>query len=369
MYRAAAAVRQHLFFQKFSFPPIALFQGCVERRAPFPIAPPVSSPFHEPVLAHARADAPLLRAEMTLEGALSLIRERGVEERIIYFYVVDGENRLVGVLPTRRLLCGSLSTRVEEVMVRRVMAIPQTATLLEACELFVLHKFLAFPIVDEGRRVVGIIDIAAFTEEMLGLPEEPEERKRPDELFEAIGLHLSQLRGANPARAFQYRFPWLLATISSGSIAAVIAGAYEGTLARNVIVACFLALVLALAEAVSIQSMTLTLQALRTSRPTFRWFREAVRREFLTALLLGTGCGVLVFLVAWLWRGSALSAGVIAASVFGSLLIACFSGVAMPSLLHAIKLDPKIAAGPAALAVTDILTLLLYLSLARWFLA
>jgi len=302
---------------------------------------------------------------MTVAEALNVIREKGAEDRLIYFYVLDQDSRLAGVLPTRRLLTAALDTALESIMIRRVLAIPQTATLLDACELFVLHKFLAFPVVDPERRVVGVIDIAVLTEEMLESPEEP---PGADEMFEAIGLHLSQLKGASPVKAFRYRFPWLLTTISSGTIAALIAGAYEGTLQRNVIIACFLALVLALAEAVSMQSMTLTLQSLRTTRPTWRWFLGSAQREILTALLLGLSCAVVVFSVAWIWRGSMTAAGVIGVSVFGSLIIACISGIAMPSLLHAFKLDPKIAAGPAALAATDVLTLLLYLSLAEWLL-
>ncbi len=323
------------------------------------------SPFQQPALTHARPAAPLLKASMSVDEALRVIRERGVEERIIYFYVVDDEERLMGVLPTRRLLTAPLTTRLEEIMVPRVLAIPHTATLLDACELFVLHKFLALPVVDEKRHVLGIVDIAVFTEEMMEFPEEP---KGPDEIFEAMGLHLTQLKGASPAKAFRYRFPWLLTTISSGTIAALIAGAYEGTLARNVIIACFLALVLALAEAVSMQSMTLTLQALRTNRPTLRWFITAARREMVIALLIGAASGALVFLVAWFWRGSVMAAGVIGMSVFGSVIVACVFGAAMPSLLHALKLDPKIAAGPAALAATDVVTLMLYLTLAKWLL-
>ncbi len=324
-----------------------------------------SSHFQQPVLAMARTDVPLLQEAMTVNEALTVIRERGAEERLIYFYVVDPTNRLVGVLPIRRLLTASLDALLDTVMIRRVLAIPQTATLLDACEMFVLHKFLAFPIVDPQRRVVGVIDIAVFTEEMLEMPAEPE---RSDDLFEAIGIHLSQMKGASPVQAFRVRFPWLLTTISSGSIAAVIAGAFEGTLQHTVIIACFLALVLALAEAVSIQSMSLVLQALRTTRPTLKWFFNEARREALTALLLGIACGCLVFTIAWLWRGSAIAAGVIGLTIFGSLVIACLCGLTMPSLLHALKLDPKIAAGPAALAATDVLTLLLYLSLARWIL-
>ena len=318
----------------------------------------------QPVLAFMRADFPLLRVGMTVDQALGVIREKGVGERIVYFYVVEPDGRLAGVLPTRRLLTAQPHAPLAELMIRRVVAIPQTATLLDACDMFVLHKFFAFPVIDEHRRVVGVIDIGFFTAEVLDLGE-PE---KVDDVFEAIGFRLSQVRGASPWKAFQYRFPWLLATIASGTAGALLAGAFEATLARALVVTFFLALVLALAESVSIQSMTLTLQALRTTKPTRQWFATTARREMLSALLLAAGCGGLVFLIVWTWRRSLPSAAVIGASVAGSVVIACLAGLAIPSLLHALKWDPKIAAGPITLAATDVLTLLLYFSLASWLL-
>src|SRR5712672_4551402 len=123
--------------------------------------------FDAPVLQHARKDFPLLDADMSVGEALERIRCEGVGERVIYFYAIDEEKRLVGVVPTRRLLTAPLDTAMREVMVRRVVAVPAKATVLDACEFFVLYKFLAFPIVDEQRRVVGIIDANLFAEEIL----------------------------------------------------------------------------------------------------------------------------------------------------------------------------------------------------------
>ncbi|MEI9897985.1 MAG: hypothetical protein WDN28_30045 [Chthoniobacter sp.] len=60
--------------------------------------------FRESVLVHARQDFSLLRENMTVDEALAAIRQHGVGERIVYFYVADAEGRLAGVLPTRRLL-------------------------------------------------------------------------------------------------------------------------------------------------------------------------------------------------------------------------------------------------------------------------
>jgi magnesium transporter len=316
--------------------------------------------FQRSVTEFARTDFPKLDSGMSVAQALTIIREHGVGERLIYFYVVDTEGKLSGVLPTRRLLTSPVEAKLDEIMIRRVVALPQTATLLDACDIFVLHKFYALPVVDSNRHIVGIVDANVVTEELLDVTEKPD-----DTFFESLGFHLDQVRGASPWKAFRLRFPWLLTTIGSGTGAAILAGAFEETLARALILSFFLAMVLALAESVSIQSMTLTLQALRTMHPTWKWFLENARHEVGTGLLIGIASGLTVFLIAWIWREHVTSAGVIGGTIVGSLVIACSAGLAVPSTLHALKLDPKIAAGPITLALTDLATLLLYFSLAK----
>ena len=123
--------------------------------------------FNSSVVTQARKDFPLLDARMSVAEALERIRREGVGERVIYFFAIDEQERLVGVLPTRRLLTAPLETRLEEIMVRRVVAIPASATILEACEFFVLYKFFAFPVVDKDRRVIGVVDVSLFAEELL----------------------------------------------------------------------------------------------------------------------------------------------------------------------------------------------------------
>lgn len=320
--------------------------------------------FQEPILKYARQDFAKLPHRLTVQEALDAIRRQGIGEKIVYFYVVDEQDRLVGVVPTRRLLTAPLAERLEEIMIRRLVVIPHTATVLEACEQFILHKFLAFPVVDEKRRMVGMVDVQLFTGEIF----EFTEHEQAEDVFEMLGFRLNQVRDATPVRAFRYRFPWLLPTVLSGTICALLAGAYELTLARSILLAFFLTLVLALGESVSIQSMTLAIQTFRAVRPTWAWFGNALRRELTTALLLGAGCGALVALIVWLWRGAWLAALVIGGSITLSMLAACGIGLSIPTLLHALKWDPKIAAGPLTLALTDITTLLCYFSLAALFL-
>src|SRR5438128_9786656 len=292
--------------------------------------------FNAPVADHARKDFPLLNASMMVGEALERIRREGVGERVIYFYAVDEQRRLVGVVPTRRLLTASLGMPLRQIMVPRVVAIPATATVLDACEFFVLYKFLAFPVVDGQRRVIGVIDANLFAEEILEAGDS-EGRQRSaavlsPEFFEALGFRLEQIRGASPWRVFRFRFPWLLVTVTGGTLSAILAGFFQATLARSLVLAFFLTMVLGLNESVSAQSMSVTIHALRSVSVTRAWLITTFRREVTTALLLGVACGFVVGTIVWVWRNDVIGAFVIGGSLGLWLSTVCGVGLGLLSL-------------------------------------
>ncbi len=313
------------------------------------------------VMLHANQSFVVLQKNWTVEKALLETRAAKAPGPIIYFYVVDEDERLVGVLPTRSLLTAPLATVIESVMVSRLVTLPQRATIGDASELFVMHRFLAIPIVDEEKRVVGVIDVNAFSDEVLDIAE----RRNVDTVFEAIGLRVTEARDASPFRAFRLRFPWLTATIAGGTSCALLAGLFEATLAESILLAFFLTLVLGLGESVSTQSMTLAVQLLRSQPPTLKWFAKASSREFLTASLLGLACGSATALIVLIGYGDGMAALAIGSSIALALVFASLLGLSVPSALHALKLDPRVAAGPLTLAATDLCTLGVYFNMAR----
>lgn len=316
--------------------------------------------YNHPVMEHVRKDFTALDKDLSVNETLRKIREEGLGERIVYFYVVDENKKLVGVLPTRRLLTGKPEQKIEELMVKRVAALPKTATVYDACEFFVTYKFLAFPVVDEERRLLGIVDVNLFTEELLNV----EESAEVSDVFEEIGFKISEVKNASPLKAWRYRFPWLISTITGGTICALLAGLFEATLTESILVAFFLTLMLGLGESISIQSMTVAIQTLHTVKPTLKWYLKNLFKEIQTAGLIGLSCAILVGLIALVWKGSLILAFVIGLSVLLVQLIAAILGLSVPSALHAFKLDPKISAGPITLALADIFTILFYLGLA-----
>jgi len=311
-----------------------------------------------------RHDLACLEASQSVGDALAMIRQHPPSGRIIYFYVVDDGLRLVGVLPTRRLLLSPPEMRISQIMITAVISIPDTATVLDACEFFTLHRLLAFPVVDAAHRIIGTVDVELYTEELGDL----ERRQQSEELFQLLGVHLAEARGVSPWRMFLGRFPWLLCNIAGGLLAAVLAEFFSAELKRVVALALFIPVVLALAESVSIQSVSLTLQTLRGQRPTLRDVLVKLRRELWTGGLLGAACGTAVALAALAWLGQGMLAVCLLLAIGCGIAGATLIGVAIPNLLRLVTDDPRLAAGPIALASADMFTLVLYFSLARWLL-
>ena len=319
----------------------------------------------DPVTNHMRRDFTKLHVRQAVGDALASVRENPPEGRIIYFYVLDDDGRLNGVVPTRRLLLSPPDTPLADIMVKPVISIPADATVLDACEFFMLHRLLAFPVVDAGRRVLGTVDVELYTEELSDL----DRREGNQDLFQLIGVHLTDAAQANPLTAFRQRFPWLLANIAGGLLAAGLSFVYQRELAwEDAVLALFVPIVLALAESVSIQSVSLALAALHGRRPTWGALAARASRELLTGGLLGAACGMLVGAVALAWLRQVGVVLCLLGGIVGGVAGAAVIGLSMPYLLRILRRDPQVAAGPIALAAADMVTLLIYFNLARWLL-
>jgi magnesium transporter len=326
------------------------------------VAPLSAAQLHEPILPLARPPLLVLEPDLAIAAALDRIRRSTSAHMIHYFYVVDEESRLVGVVPTRRLLTAEPDQRVRDVMIDDVVAIPDWATVLIASEYFATRRLLAFPVVNGNGELLGVVDVSLFTDDVIDLA-----RQTYDDIFQLIGVHGTAQR--SPWIAFRDRFPWLLCNIVGGLIAAFIASRFEHLLQDVVVLALFIPIVLALGESVSMQALTLTLQNLTDGPIVWKRLGAALWKEFKTAALIGVGCGAVVGAVVMLWRGQPAVAMTIFSAIASSMIVACLLGVLFPTVLHAIKADPRIAAGPVVLASADVVTLLFYFGLGARFLA
>jgi magnesium transporter len=329
-----------------------------------------SEALDRPVREFARPVQTSLRMGQNVGEALANLRQRQVDQQIVYFYVLDEDDRLVGVIPTRRLLLAQPEHRTEQIMYSPVVGLRATQTLGEALEMFANYRYLALPVMDDEGRLLGAVDVRLYADEAYDLAQV----HRVNDLFQVIGLKIEQLRQGTPVTGFRLRMPWLLCNVFSGLICAGIAMMFLEVLDEVVLLAMFFPLVLTLSESISMQSMTISLQFLHSRRVPWRIVGGRANLEWRTAALLGIGCGVLVGLMSVFWSSAAgghgpmLPATVLAVSILGSMTASALLGIGLPVSLHALRLDPKVASGPVVLMMADIITTAVYLGLGTWLL-
>jgi magnesium transporter len=320
--------------------------------------PSANSALSAAVLHGLRSVQTAVNANQTIAEAIEELRSRTIEHPVIYVYAVDDDDRLMGQVSMRALLLSSPTARIHEVMTRDVVPVSMDTSFDDALEKFAKSKLLALPVVDGEGHLVGAIDVEQYARESL----ERAEHERVRQVFLTLGLHIEHAAALTPWESFRMRMPWLSCNIVGGILCALIAWRFEHLLQSVVLLAFFLPLVLTLSESIAMQALTLTVGSSPDGKPVRSPWR-LLRNEAFAATLLAIVSGVVVALVSLLWGIGPVGGFTMFASVSLSMIFASIVGGSVPMILHAMRLDPSVAAGPVTLVIADTITTLAYLSL------
>lgn len=307
----------------------------------------------------------------TIEELLQILRNKKILHDVYYFYAVDDYNRLCGVIPTRDILSTSPEKHLIEIVDEDVISLYEGVSVEHALKILTEHQYLSVPIVDDEYHLLGVFEITAadihFTRRYKKRP-----MKEIQDIFQIIGFSIEKSKLDSKWKEYRYRIPWLLGNLFAGLACAAIAAFFKLTLSKFVLLALFIPLVLTLSESISMQSMTISLQFLHHSRISWKDIIRRIAREWWVSMFLGLTCAFLLMLYYtfnynpnWYPDLAAIS---IASSIFLSMCLAASFGTLFPLLLHRLSLDPKIAAGPVVLMMTDIMTTAVYLGMSTWLL-
>lgn len=322
---------------------------------------PVSgSLLDRPVSEFLHHDFTALPETWTCARALEEIRSTGDDRKVSYFYTLDEGDRLCGVVPVRRFLTAPPDRLLGEMAFRNLVTVRDDMTMAEAARRFQDHKFLSLPVVRADGSVAGVVDLKALA----GQEVDHSDKAVVEEVFQTIGVRLEALTSGSLSAVWLTRFPWLLSTVASGLLCAWLSSRFSATLEKNILLSFFIALVLALGESISIQSMTFSFQELHKPATERRSYPSLFLREVVMALLIGVPIGVTVGGLALLLEPRLATSLVIGSSIALSILNACLVGLMLPWGLKLLRVEPKVAAGPLVLALTDVSTILVYLWMA-----
>lgn len=320
--------------------------------------------FSKPVKDFAFAVHTVLYADQTIAEAIASLRSRKIDEKVIYFYVVDVEDRLVGVISTRALLLKDPSLRIGDIMAKSVICLREEQTLQDAMELLTEHHLLALPVVDGNRQIRGAIDVQLYLEESIDMAD----ARRGHDVFQILGLTLEEGKKHTLWKSYRIRMPWIFCNMIGGIACAIISFFFQNVLAKVLLLAMFIPLILTLSESISMQSMTQSIHFVSHTRISWRKLFLRVLLEARMVLFLALTSGILIGFVSLFWGGGVIASATIAVALTVSISVSASIGASIPLILFAKKLDPKVASGPVVLMLADVITTAIYLSLATWWL-
>ncbi len=270
-------------------------------------------------------------------------------------YIVDAEGRPIGVVSLRGLLTSKRSAKLPEIMSTPI-TVPVDMGLDALQDIFDENPFLGLPVVEADGTLVGVVSRAAVDFAILERAETESMRRQ--------GVVGDELRSMPLQLRARRRLAWLSANIVLNIIAASVISAYEETLAAVIAIAVFLPMVSDMSGCSGNQAVAVTMRelALGLVRPVdaFRvWMKEAS-----VGLINGIALGILIGIVAWVWKGNVYLGVVIGVALALNTLIAVSIGGVVPLLLKRFKQDPAVASGPLLTTITDMAGFFLVLSLA-----
>jgi len=298
-----------------------------------------------------------LHEGLTVEEALKHLRVVAPSsEDVYYLFVVDADVRLVGVVSLRQLIIASPSALVQDIMDPDVISVPPAADQEEAARLMARYDLIALPVVDPENHLLGVITHDDLVEVL--------QEEATEDIYRLGGIPQSQAADAPLLTVLRSRLPWLVLDLATAAITGSVLSLFEGTLAKMAILATFFPMVAGVSGSAGTQTLTVTVRRLALGELTSRDVLFAWMREARIGLCNGVIIGLLVSIVALLWKGLPVLGVVAGAAIFLNMLAAATAGVVVPVSMQSLKIDPALASPILVTTLTDTLGYFFYLSLA-----
>jgi magnesium transporter len=285
-----------------------------------------------------------LPQETTVAEAVAALHKRAEDaETVLYLYVVDAAERLVGVVSMRQLLIRPPSEQLATVMVPDAIRATTETPQEEVAELISEYGLLAVPVVDQDEKLVGIVTV----DDIIDVVEEEAGR----ELLGLSGVSPEESPETPARRSLRLRAPWLLVNLGTASVAAMIISRFQGTIEALPLLAALGPIVAGVGGNGATQTLAVIVRALALGEV------GRVPRTVLKEGLIGLGLGAVTGLV--IAGGVALTSGrpvlgaVVGTALLLNLMIAGLMGSSVPILLKRLGFDPAVASGVFVTACTD----------------
>ena len=296
--------------------------------------------------------------------ALAIVRRQAAAKETIYsLYVTDQERHLTGILSLRDLVTADPDDLIGDVMTREVVSIGTDTDQEEVARAIQRYDFLALPVVDREKRLVGIVTV----DDVIDVIEQEATR----DLYAAGAVQAGDEDDYFQSNLFvvaRRRVVWLAVLVIANGLTTQVIAMNDYVLKQVVLLAAFIPLLIGTGGNVGAQSSTVVIRGLSTQRIQALGFLKAIFREAIAGALLGLLMLIVVVPFAW-WRGEGpLVGAAVGISLLAITTLAATAGAALPLLFDRMGLDPALMSAPFITTATDVAGVLIYLRTASWLL-
>ena len=303
----------------------------------------------------------------TVTACIDEIRNQAESVDVLYaVYVVDENERLLGMLSLKKLLIAQPNARIDEIYDRDIIQVTTSAHTAEVVDIMQKYDLVVIPVVDSIGRLVGRITIDDAVDVIREEETDEAHKMAGIETFDDPYMSMSFLN------MIKKRAGWLVILFLGETLTATAMSFFEDQLAKAVILALFVPLIISSGGNTGSQASTLIIRAMALGEITFRDWWRILKKELAVGLTLGLLLGLVGFLRIALWSSFSTIYGphwmligiTVASTLVGVVLWGNLAGSLLPVLLKRIKLDPAVCSAPFVATLVDVTGLVIYFTTA-----
>lgn len=302
-----------------------------------------------------------LRPSMTVEDAIKRIRRVGIDKETIYTcYVTNDDKTLMGMVSVRTLLLAEEDEIIEDIMEPNVIYIHTLEDQEVVANYFKKYNFIAMPVVDDEKRLVGIVTVDDALDVMED--EATEDIERMNAIAPSDKPYLKQ----NVFETCRARIPWLMVLMISGTFSTIIISSFNSVLQQQIALSAYMTMLADTGGNSGSQASVSVIRALSLGDVKYTDIFRVMWKEARVALICGMVLAVVSFLKALFFdRAGMAVASTLGLTIMCTVMSAKLIGCSLPILSKRIGLDPAIMASPMITTIVDVITLLIYFTLAK----
>ncbi|MET3897275.1 magnesium transporter [Devosia sp. UYZn731] len=285
--------------------------------------------------------------------------DQDLPDEFYQIYVVDAGYQVQGTIPLDKFLRSNRETRIEDIMNSQVILVDASEDQEEAARDFERYDLVEVGVVDESRRLVGVLTI----DDMVDVIHE-----EADEDMKLLGGVGDEDTSDNTFDTVRSRSPWLVVNLITAVLTSLLIGLFDATLEQMVALAVLMPIVASMGGNAGTQTMTVTVRALAMRELDGRRLRRLITREMIVGLVNGVIFAILIGIVTTIRFGDVQLGIVIALAMVINLIVAGTAGILIPVALDKVKADPAVSSSVFVTTITDCVGFFAFLGIAGlWF--